>query len=661
MQLKTVRVTDFKSVEDSNEFSVSQVTCLVGKNESGKTALLQAMYKLKPDIDEDGVFLGTEFPRARWSDYEDRSDKTPATAITTAWELDDRDVAAVEQMLGKNVLKSRKVTVSKRYGERHSIWEVDISEQAAAKHLVRAAGLHMEERAELEGKTTAEIAAHLKAAAELSERQAALQTSVSKLRDSRATLGVIDILSGRVPTFVYFADYYTMPGRISVDVLVQREQAGTLDQGQRVFMALLDMVGTTPSNIQHIAKSEELIAKLESVSARLSREIFEYWSQNKHLGVDFRFDAARPGDPAPYNTGYIFNTRVENKRHAVTVPFDERSAGFVWFFSFLVWFSQMKKNYGDNLIILLDEPGLSLHARAQHDLLRYIREKLMPHYQVLYTTHSPFMVDAGDLLTVRTVEDVVNDADVPLGTKVRDDVLSTDPDTLFPLQAALGYDITQTLFVGKHIVLVEGASDLLYLRWASNELRMRGKGQLDPRWVVTPIGGVDKVVSFLALFRATGLNVAVVADYHQGATGKVTSLRASELLKAGHVLTLDNYTSQHEADIEDLLGRDAYRFLLTHTYDLDAKQQLPATPSKDAPERVVKEAEAHMRLLAEAPDFDHFALAAYLVENAASVRSALPGHDQILQRFEKLINDINALLPKAGMRMSGEALSVARK
>jgi ABC-type cobalamin/Fe3+-siderophores transport system ATPase subunit len=634
--------------------------CLVGKNESGKTALLQAMYKLKPDIEGEGVFLGTEFPRARWSDYEERSDKDPATAITTVWELGDQDVGAVEQQLGKNALKSRKVTVSKRYGEQHSIWEVDVNEQAVAKHLIKIAGLHTEESAELDGKTTAQIVAQLKGVAQPSERQSALQMSVGKLRESSALLAVIDILSKRVPTFVYFADYYTMPGRISVDVLVQKEQAGTLDQGQRVFMALLDMVGTTASNIQHIAKSEELIAKLESVSARLSREIFEYWSQNKHLGVDFRFDAARPGDPPPYNTGYIFNTRVENKRHSVTVPFDERSAGFVWFFSFLVWFSQMKKNYGDNLIILLDEPGLSLHARAQHDLLRYIKEKLMPHYQVLYTTHSPFMVDAGDLLNVRTVEDVVNNSDVSLGTKVRDDVLSTDPDTLFPLQAALGYDITQTLFVGKHIVLVEGPSDLLYLRWASNELRLMGKGRLDRRWVITPIGGVDKVVSFLALFRATGLNVAVVADYHQGVKGKVTSLRASELLKAGHVLTLDAYAGKQEADIEDLLGRDAYRFLLAHTYDLNPKQQMPATPPRDAPERVVKEAEAHMRLLAMAPDFDHYALASYLVENAASVRSSLPGYDEILERFEQLISDINELLPKAETRMNGEALPIGR-
>jgi len=110
--------------------------------------------------------------------------------------------------------------------------------------------------------------------------------------------------------------------------------------------------------------------------------------------------------------------------------------------------------------ILLDEPGLNLHGRAQGDLLRYIEEKLEPNHQVIYTTHSPFMVPADRLDYVRTVEDVVEQKGpfdfISHGTKVGGDVLSTDPDTLFPLQAALGYEISQTLFVGEHTLLVEG-------------------------------------------------------------------------------------------------------------------------------------------------------------------------------------------------------------
>ena len=167
----------------------------------------------------------------------------------------------------------------------------------------------------------------------------------------------------------------------------------------------------------------------------------------------------------------------------------------------MVWFSEVQREHGDNLVVLLDEPGLSLHGKAQYDLLRYMREELMPKYQVIYTTHSPFMIEASNLLSCRTVEDVFTKNEEILGTKVGDNVLSTDGDTLFPLQAALGYDITQSMFIGEHCLLVEGPSDLLYLQWASTELISRGRKGLDKRWTVTPCGGIAKIYSFMSLWR----------------------------------------------------------------------------------------------------------------------------------------------------------------
>jgi hypothetical protein len=87
-----------------------------------------------------------------------------------------------------------------------------------------------------------------------------------------------------------------------------------------------------------------------------------------------------------------------------------------------------------------------------------------------------------------------------LGTKVGDEVLSTDRDTLFPLQGALGYELSQSLFVGEHTLLVEGPSDVLYLQAFSNALKALGRKHLDPRWTLCPAGGVDKVWAFVSLF-----------------------------------------------------------------------------------------------------------------------------------------------------------------
>ncbi|WP_220449435.1 ATP-dependent nuclease [Nonomuraea longispora] len=162
----------------------------------------------------------------------------------------------------------------------------------------------------------------------------------------------------------------------------------------------------------------------------------------------------------------------------MTVPFDERSRGFVWFFSFLAYFTDLENTNDGNLILLLDEPGLSLHGRAQEDLLRLIDERLAPEHQVIFTTRSPFMVDPAHLDRVRTVID--HDRH---GTKVFAESFKADDDTVFPLLAAMGIELTQTLFVGEHNLLLEGPSDLIYLDIFTDAVEAKGKPGLDLAWV----------------------------------------------------------------------------------------------------------------------------------------------------------------------------------
>src|SRR5207253_4434921 len=132
---------------------------------------------------------------------------------------------------------------------------------------------------------------------------------------------------------------------------------------------------------------EGLNARCEAASNRITQQLLEYWTQNPTLEIEVRVTKAELNDPPPFNQGVIARARVRNNLHKLTLPFSERSAGFIWFFSFLVKFAQVQKTAG-NLILLLDEPGLTLHGKAQADLLRYFAEKLASEHQVVYTTHS---------------------------------------------------------------------------------------------------------------------------------------------------------------------------------------------------------------------------------------------------------------------------------
>jgi len=375
--------------------------------------------------------------------------------------------------------------------------------------------------------------------------------------------------------------------------------------------------------------------------------VLEYWSQDKALEVDFRCDAARPNDPPPFNTGYILRTRIRNRRHNVTLSFDERSAGFIWFFSFLVWLSHIRRDQSRDYIILLDEPGLGLHARAQMDMMRFIREQLLPAYQVVYTTHSPFMIDTGHIDGLRTVEDS-SAGDIVLGTKVGDRFLSTNPDTMFPIRAALAYDVASRAVAGPQTLLLDRPSDILYLKWFSRELQLRNREHLDPDWGLVPIGGLDAIAPFAALFAGQDQKIVVLTDGLMSHPRRLEGLWDRGLLQFGRILRPALYVDREDAQLEDLLGRALYRELVTGAFDLQESSMLSgdAAPGGDGQgPRLVTQVEQHFAAMPPwAPRFDSFAPASFLLENTATLRVTLPGLDEALDRFEKLFRDLNSLL-----------------
>lgn len=553
MLLKAAEVRQFKSIEDSGRVDIDKnVTVLVGQNESGKTAFLQALHKSRP-VDKTEFNLVEDFPRKRLNAYVREHEANPAVVTELTYIMEPDEVDQINSSLGFNLLDELTFTRQHRYDGTSSV-TLQVSEQPYIQHMVRAANLPDELTNRLLG---AESIRELVSMLEGAEQDAEARALLRDLRDTFAKVpeswdSMLNYLlwaraiGPRIPRFLYFDDYYLLPGKINLPSLQQHVERQTVADEDKTVLSLLRMAGVDLSQLLVANGYESVKAKLEAISNSITDKVFEYWKQNQELEVEFDI-REDPHDVPPFNNGSNLYIRIRDRRHRVSVPFSQRSKGFVWFFSFIVWFDSIRAHLGTNadLVLLLDEPGLNLHALAQGDFLRYI-EDLSADHQILYTTHSPFMVPTRRLYQVRTVE-----ARPAGGSVISNRVGESHRKTLYPLQAALGYRLTENLFSANRNLLVEGPADILYLKYFSALLDKQRRTPLRSDVTVIPMGGLSKLSTFMALLSGSEAELAILSGVSgsANANGSGEAERGPEsTLIEKRVVTFNTFRTQPKGD-----------------------------------------------------------------------------------------------------------------
>jgi hypothetical protein len=567
MHLTSASVRKFKSIDDSGVVRFEpDVTCLVGRNESGKTAFLEALARVSPLADDPLAFDELrDYPRRLRA--RDRDRIAEMVPVTATFELDDADVDDLWGEFGPGVVTSRAVRLDRTYGGRRRV-------------------------------------------------------VVEQDDDGRARGGakLASFITGRLPRFLYFGQYHVLPGRVSISRL-QTLPATRLAPGERTARSLLRLAGVGADDFAESAYERRKVA-LEVAAERIGDEVLRYWSQGPDLQVelDVDFRTKGPGgEPGPF-----LDIRIRDQRHRVTMNFGERSEGFVWFFSFVAALSEVQET--DQLIVLLDEPGLGLHAAAQADLLRYIGERLASRHQVVYTTHSPFMVDAAAPRRLRAVEDMDEQ-----GTKVREPAAAVHPDTLVPLRAALASRVAAELDLGPDTLLVPSPADLVYLEIMSAYLSEAGRGGLQSRWRLVPAGGLHAIPALAAMLGAP-LRAAVLLG-RGGGHPEVTELVSDGLLLPERLVPLTEITGSAEAGVEDLFGEAFYLELLAWS----------GLPAPRAGELLTSGALVKRIECALGHPIDRYQPARFLLLNQARLLPAL-GRATV-NRFARLFEILNQLEP----------------
>lgn len=632
MILTKVTIHKYKNFTTEQDCEICEhVTRIVGKNESGKTAFLEALAKSNyfENNDDYKFNKGLDYPRSELVKI--KEDNPPA--ITCQYQLSTKEQKEIENHFLEGILKNNSFSSTSLYNNEKQISNISVDFSVFKTWLISKVKI-AEEAKELlqEAPNFSELLSviskntSIPGITELQQTLTEFNSYQNKWEDPIAGYIYDKYLSKSIPKFWYFSDYYSLPHKVNLNDLVQANTSDYLSAEEiKITNALLTLSGLKVSDIQSENDFENFKAQLEATSNYITDEMFKYWTSNQNLEIQF--------DIEHHSSNKRFlNIRIRNTKQRITLPLKNRSKGFLWFFSFFVWFSKIRDDSDCNYILLLDEPGLSLHASAQKDLLRFIDVELSTKYQVLYTTHSPFMIDSLKLNEVRTVYD---QSDSKHGSIISDALEEKDSDTLFPLQAALGYSIAQNLYISPKNLLVEGISDLIYLNYFSNELKNAGREGLSEDITIVPVGGADKIATFISLMRGNQLSVVCLLDTfrEQGPKARLRNLIQGKIIKDSNILYYNLVTGKDYADIEDLFRKEEYLSL----YNRATGSDINLTELKDD-ETILDQ----LKHLNNGKSFNHYLPASYLIKNTSKVNFS----DETYSCFEKLFQEINLIFKK---------------
>ena len=243
------------------------------------------------------------------------------------------------------------------------------------------------------------------------------------------------------------------------------------------------------------------------------------------------------------------------------LPFrpSQRSRGFQWFLSF---FLTLKAETTNNCILLIDEPGLYLHAKAQNDVLEVL-ENLSVSHQIVMTTHSPYLIDPSRLERVRLVLKTKN-GNTYIENKIHK---GADKDTLTPIITSIGLDLSSDLVFSRDgiNVLVEGISDYFYLEALKKQIKIPDMNMNEFRFI--PTVGATQIPNLAALLIVWGLKFFVVLDNDKEGERVRKTLLSKLAIDQNKIIFVSNIEGY---SIEDMFSKeDFYKFIFLENGQFD--------------------------------------------------------------------------------------------
>jgi len=673
MKLIKARVQNYRSVKDTGEFAIENLkTILVGPNEAGKTVILKALQQLHKPNDVDGFDEIRDYPRSLYNDITTKKVVAENIEVVRGWfSLDEEDkkfipeafhncVYVMYQKLNNkghhflekapakiyySTIKNDLARLAAHLDQQHIATQTSVVAGSKPSEKLKIITDKLSDYSILSKLSTPTLFAWLETNyTSIDEDNTKEEERYAKImeqfKDNDAYNDVLKILESRLPVFVLFNNYFKVKPLIHLEHLADRIERKLLDDDKHYDygnICLLKMLGFSPRELSNIGKTpnpnkddfdalkeyrdtlDKRSYQLDAASIKLTKEIKSIWNPNPN-----RPEAEKLSISAD---GQYLKVVVEDEI-GVKIELDQRSEGFQWLVSFYVVFFAEAMDKHKNAILLLDEPGMSLHGLKQRDFRQTI-SKLAERNQTIYSTHSPFLVGPDELDIVRVVE--LKDREE--GTKVHTTISSSDPAGLLPLQEALGYDLAQSLFTQQKNLILEGLTDYWYIDATAALLKANNIEKLDEKIALVFANSAGKVVYYATILHSHHLKIAALLDSDAAGDQAAQQENLVHTLGNSNILRTKDYCSSvAKPEIEDLL-RETLIAVVKAEYGKDVKKVADTNPSRPIIDIFAKEVK----------DFSKYKLAkAYIKWTKTNDATKLTTIET--EQWKKLVQAINKAL-----------------
>ena len=554
MRLTEITIDSFKTIATPQRLFIdSKITTLVGPNESGKTNVLQAINAVSANFELKREHVSKSkrdnytkiFPSLEFTFLLENEENEKIKKLMPGLKIDKtisikrcgNDLEFFDLMTAEKFVASTQNELYNLEAEKNTLLKELANLEETLLNESRNSGAHS---SNLARNNSLKVMVHKKRKIKIEEALEEINATIhnSRIFIQNAEKGIIltdnivkkDLLN-LFPQMIHLNDIEIMPESIPIEEIKKQNT-----QISKIIGNLLEIGGINDFSILD-QNHREIKHILRNASFSITEAFIAFWSQEK---IEIEIEKQGTDLAISINGGVSISSSPE-----------ERSEGFQWLLSFFAYFAKnLKKDLFSNAIFLIDEPAIRLHPKGQKDLLKLF-EEVSKRHQIIYSTHSPFLINKNFPQRLRLLKKVDKK-----GTQINNKPYAEIGCRFWePLKSAIGISLGDMLSLGETNLIVEGISEQIVISGISQRFADLDYHYIDLEKIsIIPAMGATCEEALAKLALSEELDAICLLD--DDAEGKKAFSKLSKIPQLKLIKISD--LKKSAITIEDLFPQEAY-------------------------------------------------------------------------------------------------------